>query len=167
MDEVTGFAEIVETLGIPVLFFIIMLLAIFKFLPHLINEWKTDRELQRKQKEKDQKTQEQFYKDMQEAQSAQIAYMTGLAEQTNRIMTQSVNVMSRLEGAMRENAQVVQQNTAIHHHVLGILQRDVQAQEALGTDFKTHDRRTEKIQRGVDTLLVYQGYQAANHIPKQ
>ena len=135
MDDIISMVTLVKEIGIPSLFFLVIIYIIFKTVPDLI---KSKREGEVKQQE--------YYSQRQKQYDEQMAVLIKVAEQGNQVISRSNEVIGM-------NTRVIEQNTAIHDKVSAALSRDLEALKNLSADLKKHDERSQDIYHDVTRLL--------------
>ena len=125
MGEVATWADVVSAIGIPALFFLVVIFLAFKLIPDIV-------------------------KARQEAAKEQQAYYAKRQEQYDEQMTVVIRGSERGNIALEQATEVIRKNTEVQTKVIEVLTRNTDEQKALRTDI---DARTEKIQHDVGRLL--------------
>ena len=127
MSEISAVAQIVKEIGIPALFFIVLIYLCFKIVPNLVNMW-----------QKNQQEQRVHYNNRQEQYDEQMNVIIKVAEQGNQVIARSNELIAL-------NTEAIKSNTTIHEKVSSALSRDLKALQGLTEDIKSHDKRAENI----------------------
>lgn len=148
MDDVSTMAALVDDIGVPILFFVLVLYLIFKCVPQYMEMHKEDLKAKR---EADAARQADNAKQMQ--------VITQIAEQSNQMIGQATQVISQSTEVIRLNTEAIRSNTSIHEQVRSALSRDLVQLQQLTADLKAHDEKFDElrviIQRLVDRVEQY------------
>ena len=128
-------ATLIKDIGIPSLFFAIVLWICFKTVPDIV---KFKRESDIKQQE--------YYSQRQKTYDSQMQILIKVAEQGNQVITRSNYIIE-------QNTEAIKQNTAMHTKVIDALGWDLKALESLSADLKAHDNQSQKIYHDVSRIL--------------
>lgn len=142
MNELTALTKLVDGIGIPVLFFVLVLYLIFKCYPQWLEAHKEDLKAKR---EAAAARQQDYDKQMQ--------IVTKIAEQSNQMIGQATQVISQSTEVIRLNTEAIRSNTAIHDTVRQALGRDLTALQQLTADLKAHDEKFDDVRVIVERLV--------------
>ena len=117
MNEVLTAAGIVKEIGIPAMFFLVIIYIMFKTVPDVI---KSRSETAKKTQEE----QREYYTNRQKQYDEQMGVLIRVAEQSTQVISRSNEVISA-------NTEMFKQSSDIHKKVLESLQREDKALEAL------------------------------------
>ena len=135
MTEIVSLADTVKDIGIPALFFLVVIYIMFKVVPKVI---KSKQEADAKQQE--------YYTQRQKQYDEQMGEIIKVAEQG----TQAVRMANTI---IENNTKAVEQNTAMHNKVIEALTRDFEETQKIQTQLISHDARAENIQYNLRQLL--------------
>ena len=135
LGELVTMATLLKDIGMPYLFFAVMLYIIFKVAPDFL---KSKREAEVRQQE--------YYNQRQKTYDDQMNILVKVAEQGNQVIARSNLIIEH-------NTEAIKQNTVMHNKVVDALGRDFDALKEISLGFKTHDERAQKIYTGMERLL--------------
>ena len=135
MTEIVSLADTVKDIGIPALFFLVVIYVMFKTVPEVI---KSKQEADAKQQE--------YYTQRQRQYDEQMGEIIKVAEQGTQAVLRA-NVI------IENNTKAVEQNTAMHNKVIEALTRDLEETQKIQTQLSSHDKRAETMHHDVGRLL--------------
>ena len=135
MTEIISLSDIVKDIGIPALFFAVIIYIAFKTVPSAI---KSKQEADMKQQEYYTQRQKQYDEQMREV---------------IRVAEQSVHAIARANTVIENNTEAIKQNTAMHNKVVNALTRDYEEIQEIQKGLSRHDGRAENIHRDVTRIL--------------
>jgi len=127
MTEIVSLGDIVKDLGIPALFFVVMIYIIFKTIPTAV-----------KAKQDADAKQQEYYANRQQQYDEQMREIVRVAEQGAQALTRSNVVIDN-------NTEAIKQNAMIHDKVIEALTRDYNETQEIRKNLSNHDQRAEKI----------------------
>lgn len=142
MNDLKTLTSLVDGIGVPVLFFVLILYLVFKYFPQWLEMHKEDL----KAKREAEATRQQDY-------AKQMQVITQIAEQSNQMIGQATQVISQSTEVIRLNTDAIRSNTAIHDTVRQALGRDLTALQQLTADLKAHDEKFDDVRIIVERLV--------------
>jgi hypothetical protein len=142
MDETLNMVNAVTEIGLPALICIVMMVAVFRYLPAYIKH--------RQQLEKDQR---EYYNQRQKAYDEQMKVIISVAEQGNLMIGAAKHAIEQSSEVIRMNTDTIKQNMAAQEKVLEAIGRDIDSTRGLEASFEKHDRRAEKMNTDIVKLL--------------
>jgi hypothetical protein len=139
MTEIVSLADAVKDIGIPALFFVVIMYILFKTVPGAI---KAKQEADAKQQEYYAQRQKQYDEQMQ---------------QIVRVAEQGAQAISRANIVTENNTAAIKQNTDMHNKVIDALTRDYDETQEIRKSLAAHDTRAENVHRDVIRLLERSG----------
>ena len=135
MGEVATWADVVSAIGIPALFFLVVIFLALKLIPDIV-----------KARQEAAKDQQAYYAKRQEQYDEQMTVVIRGSERGNIALEQVTD-------GLRQSTDALRANTEIHAKTIEVLTRNTEELKSLRADVHANDARTEKIQHDVGRLL--------------
>ena len=138
MTEIVSLADVVKDLGIPALFFLVLIYLGYKIVPTVI---KSKQEAGERQRIADEKQQE-YYNSRQKQYDEQMREFIRVAEQ-------GVQTSARANTVIENVTEALKQGTVVNGKVIEAMDRNYSEIRDMRKSLEEHDKRAEKIQQDV------------------
>ncbi len=145
MNEITSMGEIVQSIGIPALFFLLFAYALLKLIPEWLKVWKDHKAAEISRENEAAKEMQKYYDERNKSYTAQLDIMNRQSEQQNQLIGQATQVIARSNAVIEANTKAIEKNGEIHDKVIAALQTDLDATREVARSLQAHDERQQKI----------------------
>ena len=149
MEDITTLAQIINEVGVPILFFAVCTYLLFKCFPEWMKLKKEEREASFAQS----KEQQAYTQERQKAYEEQMQIIVKVAEQGSQMIGQASQVISQSTEVIRMNTEAIKASTEVHARVIRTLEKDEAATLKIASDLQAHNQLAEKIYTNVEKLL--------------
>ncbi len=153
MEDIERIGLLINEIGIPALFFIIVAILIFKVFPNYMEERRKQKDDERKERAKQDEATQKYYNERNESYKSQMDVMNNMSQQTNQMIGQATQVIAQSNEVIKLNMEVIRQNTNTHKTVKDALGRDLEVLKSLSEDLKDHSKIATEIKYGVEKLI--------------
>lgn len=145
MEEINSIAEVVQSIGIPALFFLLFAYMILKLIPEWVKVWKTNKEAETKRSDQAAADMQAYYDERNKSYTAQMDLMNKLSEAQNQLIGQATQVIARSNIVIENNTEAIKLNSLTHDKVISALDSDLAATKEITRSLMEHDQRSQKI----------------------